>query len=106
MRPDIRSLIHGIFNLILPFFAYDLAGLLAFALTVGDYTPWTAVWPMTILVALPFLSDLIGVVLGAVRYAKTGRTCALLGIIFSAGGAALYYMLRFQLGFTLFGMLV
>ena len=106
MRPDIRSLIHGIFNLILPFFAYDLAGLLAFALTVGDYTPWTAIWPMTILAALPFLSDLIGVVLGAVRYAKTGRTCALLGIIVSAGGAALYYMLRFQLGFTLFGMLV
>lgn len=35
MRPDIRSLIHGIFNLILPFFAYDLAGLLSFALTVG-----------------------------------------------------------------------
>ena len=28
MRPDIRSLLHGIFNLILPFFAYDLAGLL------------------------------------------------------------------------------
>ena len=106
MRPDIRSLIHGIFNLILPFFAYDLAGLLSFALTVGDYTPWTAIWPMTILVALPFLSDLVGVVLGAVRYAKTGRTCALLGIITSVGGAALYYMLRFQLGFTLFGMLV
>ena len=88
MRPDIRSLIHGIFNLILPFFAYDLAGLLSFALTVGDYTPWTAIWPMTILVALPFLSDLVGVVLGVVRYAKTGRTCALLGIIFSVGGAA------------------
>ena len=82
MRPDIRSLLHGIFNLILPFFAYDLAGLLVFSLTVGDYTPWTAV-----------------------RYARTGRTCALLGIIFSVGGAALYYMLRFQLGFTLFGML-
>ncbi len=72
MRPDIRSLIHGIFNLILPFFAYDLAGLLSFALTVGDYTPWTAIWPMTILVALPFLSDLVGVVLGAVRYAENG----------------------------------
>ena len=53
-----------------------------------------------------FLLWLVGVVLGAVRYAKTGRTCALLGIIFSVGGAALYYMLRFQLGFTLFGMLV
>lgn len=43
MRPDICSLLHGIFNLILPFFAYDLAGLLVFSLTVGDYTPWTAV---------------------------------------------------------------
>ena len=41
MRPDIRSLIHGIFNLILPFFAYDLAGLLAFALTAVSYTHLT-----------------------------------------------------------------
>lgn len=106
MRPDIRSLIHGIINLILPFFAYDLAGLLVLSMTVGDYSPWMSFWPMTILVWLPFLSDLIGVVVGAVRYAKSGRTCALLGIIFSVGGAALYYMLRFQLGFTLFGMLV
>ena len=39
MRPDTRSLLHGIFNLILPFFAYDLAGLLVFSLTVGDYSP-------------------------------------------------------------------
>lgn len=105
MRPDIRSLIHGIFNLILPLFAYDLAGLLVFSVTVGDYSPWMSIWPMTILIGLPFLSDLIGVIAGAVRYARSGRTCALLGIIFSVGGAALYYMLRFQLGFTLFGML-
>lgn len=88
MRPDTRSLLHGIFNLILPFFAYDLAGLLVFSLTVGDYSPWLSVWP------------------SGVRYARRGRTRALLGIIFSVGGAALYYMLRFHLGFTLFGMLV
>lgn len=106
MRPDTRSLLHGIFNLILPFFAYDLAGLLVFSLTVGDYSPWLSVWPMRILTYLPFLSDLIGVIVGGVRYARRGRTRALLGIIFSVGGAALYYMLRFHLGFTLFGMLV
>ena len=46
MRPDIRSLLHGIFNLILPFFAYDLAGLLVFSLTAGNYTPWASFWPM------------------------------------------------------------
>lgn len=45
MRPDIRSLLHGIFNLILPFFAYDLAGLLVFSLTAGNYTPWASFWP-------------------------------------------------------------
>ena len=106
MRPDTRSLLHGIFNLILPFFAYDLAGLLVFSLTVGDYSPWLSVWPMRILTYLPFLSDLIGVIVGGVRYARRGRTRALLGIIFSVGGAALYYMLRFHLGFTLLGMLV
>ena len=49
---------------------------------------------------------LIGVIVGGVRYARRGRTRALLGIIFSVGGAALYYMLRFHLGFTLLGMLV
>ena len=86
MRPDIRSLLHGIFNLILPFFAYDLAGLLVFH--------------------LPFLSDVIGVVVGAVRYKRSKRVCAMLGTIFSIGGAVLYYMLRYQWGFTLFGMLV
>ena len=106
MRPDTRSLLHGIFNLILPFFAYDLAGLLVFSLTVGDYSPWLSVWPMHILTYLPFLSDLSGVSVGGVRYARRGRTRALLGIIFSVGGAALYYMLRFHLGFTLLGMLV
>lgn len=30
----------------------------------------------------------------------------MLGTIFSIGGAVLYYMLRYQWGFTLFGMLV
>ena len=88
MRPDTRSLLHGIFNLILPFFAYDLAGLLVFSLTVGDYSPWLSVWPMRILTYLPFLSDLIGVIVGGMRYARRGRTRALLGIIFSVGGAA------------------
>lgn len=53
-----------------------------------------------------FLSDVIGVVVGAVRYKRSKRVCAMLGIIFSIGGAVLYYMLRYQWGFTLFGMLV
>ena len=48
----------------------------------------------------------IGVVVGAVRYKRSKRVCAMLGIIFSIGGAVLYYMLRYQWGFTLFGMLV
>lgn len=43
---------------------------------------------------------------GAVRYKRSKRVCAMLGIIFSIGGAVLYYMLRYQWGFTLFGMLV
>lgn len=91
MRPDIRSLLHGIFNLILPFFAYDLAGLLVFSLTAGNYTPWASFWPMAVLIHLPFLSDVIGVVVGAVRYKRSKRVCAMLGIIFSIGGAVLYY---------------
>ena len=106
MRPDIRSLLHGIFNLILPFFAYDLAGLLVFSLTAGNYTPWAFFWPKAVLIHLPFLSDVIGVVVGAVRYKRSKRVCAMLGTIFSIGGAVLYYMLRYQWGFTLFGMLV
>lgn len=43
---------------------------------------------------------------GAVRYKRSKRVCAMLGTIFSIGGAVLYYMLRYQWGFTLFGMLV
>ena len=94
MRGDTRSLIHGIINLIVPFFIYDLAQLLV-------YNPWLAFWPMTILLWLPFVSDAVCVVVAAVRFQRRGRTRALLGLIFSVGAAALYYMLRFQLHFTL-----
>ena len=76
MRGDTRSLIHGIINLIVPFFIYDLASLLVGAITAANYNPW-------------------------LRFQRRGRTRALLGLIFSVGAAALYYMLRFQLHFTL-----
>lgn len=105
MRGDTRSLLHGIFNLIFPFFAYDLIALLVWAITAANYNPWLAFWPMTILVWLPFVSDAVGVVIAAVRFSRRGRTRALLGLIFHLGGAALYYMLRFQLHFTLAGLL-
>jgi hypothetical protein len=49
MRGDTRSLIHGIINLIVPFFIYDLASLLVGAITAANYDPWLAFWPMTIL---------------------------------------------------------
>ena len=93
MRGDTRSLIHGIINLIVPFFIYDLASLLVGAITAANYNP--------ILLWLPFLSDAVCVVVAAVRFQRRGRTRALLGLIFSVGAAALYYMLRFQLHFTL-----
>ena len=91
MRGDTRSLIHGIINLIVPFFIYDLAQLLVSAVTAANYDPWLAF----------FLSDAICVVVAAVRFRRRGRTRALLGLIFSLGAAALYYMLRFQMQFTL-----
>lgn len=97
MRGDTRSLIHGIINLIVPFFIYDLAQLLVSAVTAANYDPWLAFWPMQILL----LSDAICVVVAAVRFRRRGRTRALLGLIFSLGAAALYYMLRFQMQFTL-----
>ncbi len=101
MRADTRSLIHGIINLILPIFYYDLAGLLVGAFTAASYDPWVAFLPMAILVWLPFVSDVVCVAVAAVRFKRRGRTRALLGLIFSLGGAVLYYMLRFQLAFTL-----
>lgn len=101
MRGDTRSLIHGIINLIVPFFIYDLAQLLVSAVTAANYDPWLAFCPMQILLWLPFLSDAICVVVAAVRFRRRGRTRALLGLIFSLGAAALYYMLRFQMQFTL-----
>lgn len=54
MRGDTRSLIHGIINLIVPFFIYDLAQLLVSAVTAANYDPWLAFWPMQILLWLPF----------------------------------------------------
>ena len=96
MREDTRSLVHGIINLIVPFFQYDLAVLLVGAISAANYKPWLAFWPMTILLWLPFVS-----IIAAVRFKRRGRTRALLGLIFSLGAAALYYMLRFQAAFTL-----
>lgn len=62
MCGDTRSLIHGIINLIVPFFIYDLASLLVGAITAANYNPWLAFWPMTILLWLPFVSDAVCVV--------------------------------------------
>lgn len=101
MSGDTRSLLHGIFNLMLPFFIYDLASLLVAAFTAARYNPWISFLPMSILLLLPYVSDAIGVVVAAVRFHRRGRTRALLGLIFSLGAAALYYMLRFQMQFTL-----
>ena len=97
MSGDTRSLLHGIFNLLLPFFIYDLASLLVAA----RYNPWISFLPMSILLLLPYVSDAVGVVVAAVRFHRRGRTRALLGLIFSLSSAPLYYMLRFQLHFAL-----
>lgn len=101
MSGDTRSLLHGIINLIIPVFAYDAAVLLADAFTPANYNPWVAFLPLTVLLWLPFLSDAVCVVVAAVRYKRRGRTRALLGLICSLAAAVLYYMLRYQLHFTL-----
>lgn len=101
MRGDTRSLLHGIINLLVPLFIYDLAGLLVAAFSAARYEPWLAFWPMTVLLWLPFVSDAVCVIVAAVRFRRRGRTRALLGLIFSLGAAALYYMLRFQMSFSL-----
>ena len=97
MRGDTRSLLHGIINLLMPLFIYDLASLLVAAIS----EPWLAFWPMTVLLWLPFVSDAVCVIVAAVRFRRRGRTRALLGLIFSLGAAALYYMLRFRMSFSL-----
>ena len=56
---------------------------------------------MTVLLWLPFVSDAVCVIVAAVRFRRRGRTRALLGLIFSLGAAALYYMLRFRMSFSL-----
>lgn len=101
MRSDTRSLLHGIINLLVPLFIYDLAGLLVDAFSAARYEPWLAFWPMTVLLWLPYVSDAVCVIVAAVRFRRRGRTRALLGLIFSLGAAALYYMLRFQMSFSL-----
>lgn len=101
MRSDTRSLLHGIINLLVPLFIYDLASLLVAAFSAARYEPWLAFWPMTVLLWLPFVSDAVCVIVAAVRFRRRGRTRALLGLIFSLGAAALYYMLRFRMSFSL-----
>lgn len=100
-RNDIVVFIHGIINLIWPIFAYDLAELAS--LIIWGYS-WTAAVPVTIMLVLPILSSLVNIVASAIQYYRRQSVLALLALIFSIAGLALYYVLRMVLQFS-FGWL-
>ena len=85
MREDTRSLVHGIINLIVPFFQYDLAVLLVGAISAANYKPWLAFWPMTILLWLPRYHS--G---GAVQAPGQDAGAAGIDLFAGSGGAVLY----------------
>lgn len=95
---DVLSFIHGIINLIWPIVAYDLAQLAS--LTIWGYG-WTSFLPMTIMLILPVVSDVVGIVIAAVRYYRRQNVMAMLGIIFDMAALAIYWFLRLQINFSL-----
>ena len=97
-RSDLRSFIHGVVNLIWPVFAYDLAELAS--LIIGGYS-WATMVPSTIMLILPIVSDVVGIIVAGVRYYRRQSVLALMGLIFSIGALALYYILRIVMHFSL-----
>ena len=95
---DLRSFIHGVVNLIWPVFAYDLADLAS--QIIGGYS-WATMVPSTIMLILPIVSDVVGIVVAGVRYYRRQSVLALMGLIFSIGALALYYILRIVMHFSL-----
>lgn len=95
---DVLSFIHGIINLVWPIVAYDLAQLAS--LTIWGYG-WTSFLPMTIMLILPVVSDVVGIVIAAVRYYRRQNVMAMLGIIFDMAALAIYWFLRLQINFSL-----
>ena len=95
---DLRSFIHGVVNLIWPVFAYDLAELAS--LIIWGYS-WASMVPSTIMLILPIVSDVVGIVVAGVRYYRRQSVLALMGLIFSIGALALYYILRIVMHFSL-----
>ena len=90
MREDTRSLVHGIINLIVPFFQYDLAVLLVGAISAANYKPWLAFWPMTILLWLPFGRGVRYHSGGAVQAPGQDAGAAGIDLFAGSGGAVLY----------------
>lgn len=97
-RRDWFSFIHGIINLIWPIFAYDLAELAS--LIIWGYS-WTAAVPVTIMLMLPILSDVVCIIVAGIGYYRRQSTLSLLAIIFSIAALALYYILRTMMQFSL-----
>lgn len=97
-RRDWIAFIHGLINLIWPFFAYDLAELAS--LIIWGYS-WTAAVPVTIMLLLPILSDVVCIIASGIGYYRRQSMLSLLGIIFSIAALALYYILRTMMQFSL-----
>ena len=95
---DVWSFIHGVINLVWPIVAYDLAQLAS--LTIWGYG-WTSFLPMTIMLILPVVSDVVAIVIAAVRYYRRQNLMAMLGIIFDMAALAIYWFLRLQINFSL-----
>lgn len=95
---DVLSFIHGIINLVWPIFAYDLAELAS--LIIWGYG-WTSYLPMTIMLILPVVSDVVGIAIAAWRYYRRQGILAMLGIIFDMAALAIYWYLRLQIHFSL-----
>ena len=69
-RGDFISFLHGIINLAWPVVAYDLAELAS--LIIWGYSQMAAV-PVTIMLLLPILSDVVCIVIAGIRNKKKGK---------------------------------
>ena len=86
-------LVLGIINVILPVIPI-LAHRGLFGMVENG---WKFIWVAAIMILLPFVSSLVGIILGSIQLKKTSTKPVKIGVLLSCTGLVLHILFRFVL---------
>ena len=88
-------LVLGIINVILPVIPV-LAHRGLFGMVENG---WKFIWVAAIMILLPFVSSLVGIILGSIQLKKTSTKPVKIGVLLSCTGLVLHLLFRFVFKF-------